>query len=87
MPRPRSHQPGLHLQASLPPGTFREPRYAFTLRTVRGEERLRGYDPSPTLDVPLEVAARGTIQVDMRDGEDNRRVERIRIERPRFMGI
>ena len=34
-----------------------------------------------------EIAARGTIQVEIRDGEDNRRVERIRIERARFMGI
>jgi hypothetical protein len=35
----------------------------------------------------METAARGTIQVEIRDGEDNRRVERIRIERTRFMGI
>jgi len=79
--------PTLHLQASLPPGTFREPRYAFMLRTVRGNETLRGYDPSPTFDVPMDVAAGGTIEVAMRDGDDNRRVERVRIERPRFMGI
>ncbi len=77
----------LHLQASVPPGSFRDPRYAFTLRTVRGDDRLRGYEPSPTLDILHEVAARGTIQVEIRDGDDNRRVERIRIERARFMGI
>jgi Dolichyl-phosphate-mannose-protein mannosyltransferase len=77
----------LHLQASVPPGSFREPRYAFTLRTVQGEERLRGFEPSPTFEIPHEVASRGTIQVEIRDGDDNRRVERIRIERPRFMGI
>jgi hypothetical protein len=77
----------LHLQASMPPGHFREPRYGFTLRTVRGEERLRGYEPSPTFEILHEVAARGTIQVEIRDGDDNRRIERIRIERARFMGI
>ena len=77
----------LHLQASVPPTTFRDPRYAFTLRTVRGDERLRGYEPSPTFEIPHEVASRGTIQVEIRDGDDNRRVERIRIERARFMGI
>jgi len=77
----------LHLQASVPPGSFRDPRYGFVLRTVRGEERLRGFEPSPTLEIPHEVAARGTIQVEIRGGDDNRRVERIRIERARFMGI
>jgi hypothetical protein len=77
----------LRLQASVPAGSFREPRFAFTLRTARGEERLRPFDASPTLDLPFEVAARGTIQVEIRDGDDNRRVERIRIERARFMGI
>jgi hypothetical protein len=77
----------LRLQASLPPGTFRDPRFGISLRTARGEERLRANDPSPIMDVPMDVAARGTIQVDMRDGDDTRRVERIRIQRAQFMGI
>jgi hypothetical protein len=57
------------------------------LRTVRGEERLRGFEASPTLEIPFETAGRGTIQVEMRDGENSRRVERIRIERSRYMGL
>ncbi|MCC7371783.1 MAG: glycosyltransferase family 39 protein [Chloroflexi bacterium] len=77
----------LKLQASMPPGQFADPRYAFSLRTVRGEERLRGFEPSPTLDVPFDVAGRGTIQVEIRDGENTRRIERVRIERPRYMGL
>ena len=77
----------LRLQAMLPPGLFSEPRYAFVLRTARGEERLRGFEASPVFEVPFDTAGRGTIQVEIRDGENSRRVERIRIERARFMGI
>ena len=77
----------LRLQASAPTGMFAEPRYAFVLRTVRGEERLRAFDASPTFELPFDVAGRGTIQVEIRDGENSRRVERIRIERARFMGL
>jgi hypothetical protein len=77
----------LRFQASVPPGHFVEPRFAFVLRTVRGEERLRGFEASPTLEIPFETAGRGTIQVEMRDGENSRRVERIRIERSRYMGL
>jgi hypothetical protein len=76
----------LRLQASLPPGTFKEPRFGLTLRTNRGEERLKNNETSPILDVPMGEASRGTLQVEMRDGTDNRRVERVRIERPRYMG-
>jgi hypothetical protein len=39
------------------------------------------------VDVPYDIASRGTIQVEFRDGDNSRRVERIRIERPRFMGL
>jgi hypothetical protein len=37
--------------------------------------------------VPIETVSRGTIQVTIRDGVDNRGVERLRLERARFMGI
>jgi hypothetical protein len=77
----------LRLQMSVPPGEYRSPQFAVTMRTVRGDERVRGFDPSPTVDVPYEIASRGTIQVEFRDGDNSRRVERIRIERPRFMGL
>ena len=77
----------LRLQATIPPGLFAEPRYAFVLRTARGEERLRGFEASPVFEVPFDMAGRGTIQVEIRDGDNSRRVERIRIERARFMGI
>jgi hypothetical protein len=37
--------------------------------------------------VPLDLAARGTIRVEVRDGEGGRTQERVRIERPRFVGL
>jgi len=77
----------LRLQMSVPPGQYRSPQYAVTIRTVRGNERVRAFDSSPTLDISYDIASRGTIEVEFRDGDDSRRVERIRIERPRFMGI
>jgi hypothetical protein len=77
----------LRVQAVIPPGSIREPRYGFSLRTVQGEEQLRPFGPSPFLELPIETASRGTIQVTIRDGADNRGVERLRIERARFMGI
>jgi hypothetical protein len=77
----------LRFQASSPPGSFRDARYGAVLRTARGEERLQVNDLSPIIDVPMEIAARGTIQIEIRDREDSRHVERIRIGRERFMGI
>jgi hypothetical protein len=77
----------LRVQAVIPPGSIREPRYSFSLRTAQGEEQLRPFQPSPVLEVPIETVSRGTIQVTIRDGIDNRGVERLRIERARFMGI
>ena len=42
---------------------------------------------TPVFEVPFETASRGTIQVTIRDGVANRGVDRLRIERARFMGI
>ncbi|MGE3907891.1 MAG: ArnT family glycosyltransferase [Chloroflexota bacterium] len=77
----------LRIEASVPPGEFREPRFAFTVRTSRGEDRLRDFEASPVFEVRFDVAARGTLQVEIRDGDSSRKIERIRIERARFMGI
>jgi 4-amino-4-deoxy-L-arabinose transferase-like glycosyltransferase len=77
----------LRLQVSVPPDSVREPRYSFALRTVQDEDQLRPFEASPVFEMPLEIAARGTIQVTIRDGVSNRGVDRIRIERTRFMGI
>ena len=77
----------LRLTVTMPSDSIRDPRYSFSMRTVQGEDQLRGFDPSPTFEVPYDVASRGTIQVTIRDGVSNRGVDRLRVERPRFMGI
>jgi hypothetical protein len=77
----------LRLAATVPPGRYRAPTFGFFLTTVQGEQALRRFSPDGTLDVPLEQAARGTIRVEVRDGEGGRTQERVRVERPRFMGL
>jgi hypothetical protein len=83
---PDTGQIMLRLQASVPPGSFKDPRYGLVLRTGR-DERLRDAEPSPVMEIPMETAARGTLQVEIRENGDNRRVERIRIDRARYMGL
>jgi 4-amino-4-deoxy-L-arabinose transferase-like glycosyltransferase len=77
----------LRFQASVPPGRYQEPQYSFTLRAVRGDERLLPFQASPVLEIPYDQAGRGTIQVDVRDGAGGRQTDRLRVERARFMGI
>jgi len=77
----------LHVQVTVPPGRYQEPQYSFTLRTVRGDERLLPFQPSPILDISYDQAGRGTLQVDVRDGAGGRQTDRIRLERAKFMGI
>jgi hypothetical protein len=83
---PDTGQIMLRIQASVPPGSFNDPRYGLVLRTGR-DERLRDADPSPIMEIPMETASRGTLQVEIRENGDNRRVERIRIDRARYMGL
>jgi hypothetical protein len=87
MKAPDTGQLMLRLQASAPAGSFKTPRYGVVVRTGAGEERLQTAEPSPIIDVTMDQAARGTIQVEFRDAEDSRHVERIRIPRERYMGI
>jgi len=77
----------LHVQVSVPPGRYQQPQYSFTLRTVRGDERLLPFQASPVLEIPYDQAGRGTIQVDVRDAAGGRQTDRLRLERPKFMGI
>ena len=77
----------LRVQVVVPPGRYQEPQYSFTLRTVRGDERLLPFQASPILEIPFDQAGRGTIQVDVRDGAGGRQTDRLRLERARFMGI
>jgi hypothetical protein len=77
----------LRVQVTVPPGRYQEPQYSFTLRTVRGDERVQPFQASPVLDLPYDRAGAGTIQVDVRDGAGGRQTDRIRLERARFMGI
>ena len=79
--------PVLRLAASVPPGRYRAPYFGYFVNTNQGDVRLREFSPDPTLDVPLDQAARGTVRVEVRDGEGGRTQERVRVERPKFMGL
>jgi 4-amino-4-deoxy-L-arabinose transferase-like glycosyltransferase len=84
---PATGEQALHVQVTVPPGRYQQPQYSFTLRTVRGDERLVPFQAAPALDIPYDQAGRGTIQVDVRDGAGGRQTDRIRLERAKFMGI
>ena len=79
--------PVLRLTASVPPGRYRAPHFSFFVNTNQGDVALRRVSPEASLDVPLDQAARGTVRVEVRDGEDGRTQERVRVERPKFMGL
>jgi len=80
-------EPVLRLSASVPPGRYKAPSYGFFLATVQGEQALRRFSADGTLDVPLNQASRGTVRVEVRDGEGGRTQERVRVERPKFLGL
>ena len=79
--------PVLRLTASVPPDRYRAPMYGVFVNTNQGDVKLRDFSPDPTCDVPLDQAARGTVRVEVRDGENGRTQERVRVERPKFMGL
>ena len=75
------------MRASVPPGRYGAPHYGFSLNTVEGSRTLRRFSPESTIDIPLDVAAAGTVRIEVRDGENGRTAEQVRIERPKFMGL
>jgi 4-amino-4-deoxy-L-arabinose transferase-like glycosyltransferase len=77
----------LRVVASVPPGRYSAPNFGFSLNTVEGSRSLRRFSPEPTIDIPLDVAALGTVRIEVRDGENGRTAEQVRIERPKFMGL
>ena len=79
--------PVLRLEATVPAGRYGDPSFGFFINTNDGERTLQRFSPSPTLDVPLDQAGAGTIRVEVRDGANGRTAERVRIERPKFMGL
>ena len=80
-------EPVLRLAASVPSDRYKAPQFGFFVNTNQGDVKLRDFSPEPTLYVPLEQAGRGTVRVEVRDGEGGRTQERVRIERPKFMGL
>ena len=77
----------LRVQVFVPPDSIREPRYSFSLRTAQGEEQLRAVR---ALADPGYPARNGLPRDDPGHHPRrrvNRGVDRLRIERPRFMGI
>ncbi|MCC6175091.1 MAG: hypothetical protein IT305_07290 [Chloroflexi bacterium] len=77
----------LRLEASVPPGRYKQPIYGFFLSTADGDRRVRDFSPDSTLEIPIEQAGRGTVRVEVRDGEGGKTVEREKLERARFMGL
>lgn len=69
----------LRLEASIPPGRYRDPQFGYFLLDGGATVPLREFSPEPTFELPIEQAQRGTIRVDVRDGAGGRAAERTQI--------
>ena len=79
--------PVLRLEASVPPDRYRDPRFGYVLLDGGSTVPLREFAPEATFEVPVEVARRGAIRVEVRDGERGRAAERAQLDRTLTRGL